>query len=427
MKKHVWILNHYAGSMYVDKGGRHYNFAKYLKQAGYEPMVFCAVSRHGKPEPYFEMGGLWEERTAEAIGVPWVFVKARTYVGNGKQRILNMLDFYRNVKKAAKEYAARHGKPDIIYASSVHPLTLLAGIQLAKRFGVECVCEVRDLWPESLAVLNPKRFPRNSLPVKLLYRGEKWLYQKADRLVFTMEGGGDYIRERGWEKAVPLSKVFYINNGVDLEAFYKNVQLCRAEDPDLDAPDVFKLVYAGAVRMANGLDQLLRCAELLRDRSDIRFLIYGGGEALEDLNAQVRDRGLTNVCLKGPVKKEEIPYILSKSSACLLNYAKEAPEIFRYGSSNNKLFEYLAAGRPVISNIEINYSPIEREGCGVFSASPSSEDYAGAVLRICELSKEEYAAMCENARRAAQAYDFQALTRKLIDVLEAPSSAGRKE
>ena len=68
---------------------------------------------------------------AEEIGVPFVFVQARTYTGNGKQRILNMMDFYRNVKKVASEYAAKHGKPDIIYASTVHPLTLVAGIHLA--------------------------------------------------------------------------------------------------------------------------------------------------------------------------------------------------------------------------------------------------------------------------------------------------------
>lgn len=114
---------------------------------GYAPVIFCANSKHGKPECFLETDALWEERIAEEIDTPFVFVRARTYTGNGKQRVLNMIDFYRNVKKAAKEYAAQHGKPDVIFASSVHPLTLVAGIQLAKQFGVKCVCEVRDLWP----------------------------------------------------------------------------------------------------------------------------------------------------------------------------------------------------------------------------------------------------------------------------------------
>ena len=85
----------------------------------------------------------------------FVFVRGRTYEGNGKQRVLNMVDFFRNVKRAARAYAKTWGKPDVIYASSVHPLTLVAGLQMAKHFGVPCVCEVRDLWPEPSWLLHP--------------------------------------------------------------------------------------------------------------------------------------------------------------------------------------------------------------------------------------------------------------------------------
>ena len=85
----------------------------------------------------------------EEIGVPFVFIRTKTYRDNGEQRVLNVADFYRNVKKAAKEYAEQHGKPDVIYASLAHPLTLIAGIRLTKQFGVKCICEIRDLWPES--------------------------------------------------------------------------------------------------------------------------------------------------------------------------------------------------------------------------------------------------------------------------------------
>ena len=78
MKKTVWIWNHYAGSMYEEQGGRHYAFAKYLKQAGYEPVVFCCNARHGKVETYFPDTELWQEHEAEKIGVLVVFVRGRT-------------------------------------------------------------------------------------------------------------------------------------------------------------------------------------------------------------------------------------------------------------------------------------------------------------------------------------------------------------
>lgn len=114
--------------------------------------MFCCNARHGKAETYFPDMDLWQEHEAEEIGVPFVFVQGRTYGGNGAQRVLNMVDFYQNVKKTARAYAKARGKPDVIYASSVHPLTLVAGIQTAKHFGVRCVCEVRTsgrslLWP----------------------------------------------------------------------------------------------------------------------------------------------------------------------------------------------------------------------------------------------------------------------------------------
>lgn len=417
MKKHVWIMNHYAGVMYFDKGWRHYNFAKYLKKAGYEPVIFCANSKHGSAETWFSSNLLWQENMVEA-GIPFVFVRARTYTGNGRQRVLNILDFYRNVKKAGKEYAGKYGNPDIIYASSVHPLTLVAGIQLAKYFGVECVCEVRDLWPETLVATFPEKFPPQKLWVKSLYWGEKWIYTKADRLIFTFEGGYDYILNRGWDKAIPRSKAFYINNGVDLEAFYYNRDHCRVNDPDLEDPDSFKLVYAGSIRVSNGLYEMMECAELLRDYADIKFLVYGGGEDFETLKEIVQKKRLVNFILKGSVKKEEIPYVLSKASATLLNYTEAEQKTFQYGSSNNKLFEYLASGRPVISNVRIAYSPIDHEHCGILADTPSKEDYAKAVLQIYEMSPEAYAGMCHNAQKAAEKYDFKFLTEKLISVLE---------
>lgn len=412
MKKHIWILNHYAGGMYFDRGGRHYNFAKYFKQAGYEPVVFCANSKHGPGGVWFQEEELWRKHMAEEIGVPFVFVKARSYTGNGKQRVFNMMDFYRNVKKAAKEYAEKRGKPDIIYASSVHPLTLLAGLQLAKRFGVECVCEVRDLWPESIVEYS-SRFTRNHPVIKLLYQGEKWIYKKADWLVFTMEGGGEYIRERGWEKAVPLSKVYSINNGVDLEAFEANREQFTVEDPDLDNPELFKVVYTGSIRRVNNLGLILDVARKVTD-PHIKFLIWGDGDELPALRHRVEEEQIPNVCFKGQVEKKYVPSIISRADYTYINGRDN--DFFRFGISMNKLFEYLAAGKPVLMCMRASYNPVERYGCGLICES--TQALQTRLESLPDRSSPEYATMCENARRVAGDYDFQNLTRKLIDVIE---------
>ena len=413
MNTNIWILNHYASDMYFDHGGRHYNFAKNLRRAGYAPVVFGANSKHGKAERFFETDALWEEHVAEEIDTPFVFVRARTYTGNGKQRVLNMIDFYRNVKKAAKEYAAQHGKPDVIFASSVHPLTLVAGIQLAKQFGVKCVCEVRDLWPESIVVYS-NRFTKDNPLIKLLYRGEKWIYKRADALVFTMEGAYDYITEQGWEKDIPRSKVHYINNGVDLEQFDYNTEHFHVDDPDLDDPNTFKVVYTGSIRKANGLGILVDAAKAIRDPR-IKILVWGEGDEREELTRRVVEEGLTNIVFKGKVEKKYVPSIVSRADLNLVHWGEV--HLIQYGVSYNKLFDYMAAGRPIFSTVRPGYSIWEKYDCGRDTEDPRPEPLAHELEKMAALPPEELSRLGENARKGAEDYDFRVLTQKLLNVI----------
>lgn len=415
MKKNVWIMNHYAGNMYFDRGGRHYNFAKYLKQMGYEPVVFCANSKHGPPETWFPQNDLWHVHTAEEIGVPFVFIRARTYIGNGKQRIMNMVDFYHNLKKTSREYACKNGSPNIIYASSVHPLTLLAGIQLAKFFGIECVCEMRDIWPEGLVAVDPKTFSPQKPLIKLLYQGEKWIYTRANRLVFTVPGGYDYIQEKKWEKAIPCSKVFYINNGIDLPVFDKNRDLFRISDPDLDDPAVFKVIYTGTIRRVNNLGIILDAAKLLKNHQ-IKILIWGDGDELPALRDRIQTENITNVVFKGRVEKKYIPYIVSKADLNLVHW--QMLDTLRFGVSYNKLFEYLAAGKPIFSTVRPGYSIVENQHCGVDTEGFAPRDLADGIQRMASLTSEELEQMGKNSRAAALEYDFSKLTETLVSVIE---------
>ncbi|NMA30985.1 MAG: glycosyltransferase family 4 protein, partial [Candidatus Methanofastidiosa archaeon] len=343
-KKKIWIMNHYATGMFFNKGGRHYWFADNLIDNGYEPTIFCANTRHNSEDIVETETGKFTIKATDEF--PFVFVKTSSYSDNGYHRVRNMFSFYKNLFPAAKEYAKLNGKPDIILASSVHPLTLVAGIKIAKKFGVPCICEIRDLWPEAIFSFNKAK--ENSLLGRILTAGEHWIYRKADALIFTKEGDTDYIKEKKWDTLqggdIDLKKAHYINNGVDIEAFNKSVEENVLEDTDLDKGK-FNVIYVGAIRPINDVGNILDAAALLNDEGDIQFLIYGDGIQKEMLEKRAAGEGLSNVKMKGFVNKQFIPYILSKSSVNILNYSRTQYNWAR-GNSSNKLFEYMASGKP---------------------------------------------------------------------------------
>jgi glycosyltransferase involved in cell wall biosynthesis len=398
--------------MFFDQAGRHYWFAENLLKEGYKPTIFCASTNHFSDNHIDTKGQKFSTNSVNDI--PFVFVNTPEYKGNGKKRILNMISFYRGLFKTAKEYAKLNGKPDVILASSVHPLTLVAGIKVAKKFDIPCICEVRDLWPESIVAYGSLK--RNSLIAKLLYQGEKWIYTKANSVIMTWEGGSQYIRNQGWNEQVDLSKVKHISNGVIIDSFDRNSKENQIDDDDLNDKNYKNLVYAGSVRKVNNLGLLLDAAKLLQGKNQqIRFLIYGSGDEKEMLEQRCKDEGISNVIFKGRVEKKMVPSILKRSYANILH--NSSTSLDKYGQSQNKFFEYLAAGRCVIQTYTTGYSVLEKYNCGISATDQNPENVAEIILQACK-NVEQSRQMGENARKAAHEFDFKNLTNKLIEVIE---------
>lgn len=406
----IWILNHYATDMYLDGTGRHHSFAKYMIRKGYDVKIFCANTVHNSDIVVDTENKISIEKCGED-NVPYVFVKTRPYKGNGKTRILNMLDYYKNIKHVLNEYRKQEGLPDVVLASSVHPLTLVAGIKWSKKNKIKCICEVRDLWPETFLDFG---FTKKNPIIKFMYQMEKWIYKKSDALIFTMEGGKDYIVEKGWDSSVSLDKINYINNGVDLELYKENIAENILSDIDLGNNDCFKVIYAGSIRPANGVDNIVKCAQYLKE-DDIKILIFGDGPDKINLEKYCIDNDINNVIFKGKVDKKYIPYILSKGDINLLNYKQCA--IDRFGTSQNKLFEYLASGSPIIANVHMGYDIIEKYNCGISKAFDSDKEYAKAILSIKNLSKQGFDDLCKNAERVAKNFDYKIWADKLEKII----------
>lgn len=412
----IWILNHYAANMFFNGTGRHQSFAKYMIKYGYDVTIFSANTLHNTKTVIDTGGELYVDKMGKD-NVPYVFVKTRRYSGNGVGRIKNIFDFYFRVKRTMRRCIADKGGPDIILASSVHLLTLVAGLQFAKKIKCKCICEIRDLWPESIIAFT--KVTRNNIIVRLLYMLEKWIYREASALIFTMEGGKQYILDKKWEDVIDLEKIHHINNGVDLEVFNKNKEQYKFERRKGSNTEKINIVYAGSIRKANNVKNLAYIAKALKERKidGISIDIYGDGPDKEEIEAFIREYSLENIHMIGKVDKKYIPSILSQpNNINCLNY--KYSDIFLYGGSQNKLFEYLASGNPVISNIRMGYDIVEKYRAGVVVGSDNLEDWIKTIIYLKNLDTKDYIQMCNNAKKASKDYDYKSLTDRVIKVVE---------
>ena len=411
----IWFFHHYATVPYRNGYVRPFRFAEHIKD-NYKTSIFCSSYHHWSGEQVITDNKLFKIETVDDVN--FVYVKTPSSAAGAFARIVNMLSFMINLRKVGKKYLKSNGLPEVIVASSPHPFTMLAGIWFAKRYKIPCICEIRDLWPE--AIFYGSKLKEKSIIGKLLISGEYWIYKKADALIFTKEGDTDYLKEHKWTTEqggkISLDKCFYINNGIEFEKYQNDINENKINDTDLD-DDTFKVVYAGAIRPVNNVGNIIEAANLLKKYKDIKFLIYGDGNQKEQLKKKIIDYGLENVVFKGFVENKFIPYILSKSSVNLLNYSSSNYNWTR-GNSSNKLFEYLASGKPVISTVKTGYSIIQKYDCGFEMNNQTAEGLAANILRVKALDKNEYDRMCLNALRGAKDFDYNILSEKLLKVID---------
>ena len=107
---------------------------------------------------------------------------------------------------------------------------------------------------------------------------------------------------------------------------------------------------------------------------------------------------------------------MSKSNLNIINYKQT--NLWKYGGSQNKLFEYLASGVPVCSNVEMGYSIIMNNGCGVERCMQDELDYAETIQKFVDMDDEAYEQYKENALRTVQEYDYTKLAEKIEKILQ---------
>lgn len=399
--KNVWIFNHYAQEPGGAGGTRHYQLAKSLPGHGWEATIVAASVEHQSGRQ--RLTGSESERLVQYDGVPFLWVKTSTYQGNGGARMRNMLQYAWQVLKPGKMAGLK--RPDVIIGSSVHPFAAAAAAVLAWRYKVPFVFEVRDLWPETL--IDMGRLERTSMIARGLRVLEKWLYQRAKRIVVLLPKAHEYIVPMG----IDAKKIFWIPNGVDLAGFPSFDEKNESEK--------FVLMYFGAHGPANGLENVLRAQQLIEKRPELENVclrIIGEGPCKRDLITIASDLNLKRVSFEDSVPKRKIPELAAEANAFVFNLIN-AP-VFKYGISSNKLFDFMAARRPILFCCDAGNNPVADSGAGYTVDPGDPSALADAVARLYRLKATERAEMGLAGRRYVEVeHGFVKLAGKLADCL----------
>lgn len=412
MKKKIWLINYYAMPPKLESRLRTIKFAHYLKLEGFDVTIFASSLMHNKSIDLIEDNSKYIERSYGDID--FVHIKSLKYKTNGLTRMISLFLFHVRLHFISKKFE----RPDIIIHAAMPPFGNLTYFT-SRRLKSKYIVEVQDLWPESFVTFGLVK--EGNIFLKLSYRAEKWLYKKADEIVFSIEGGKDYIINKKWDVAnggpINLAKVHYINNGVDIQDFDYYKDNFRIDDDDLINESIFKVIYLGSVRLANNVKSLIDAASCLQEHTNIKFFIYGDGDDRLFLEQYIIEKKIHNVIFKQKwIDPEYVPYVLSKSSLNILNYLPT--NIVKYGGSQSKFFQYLASGKPICANIQMGYCQINKHNLGIAKVYNSSQEYADAILSIANLEKEKYDGICYRARNLSKEFDYKVLVSKMLDILK---------
>ncbi len=399
--KNLLIICHYAQQPPLNTMLRYHNWAKELVKRGYHVSIIAASTIHNTDIDIIEENGKTED---QCDGVNYYYIKTPRYAGNGIKRIKNMLAFCFGLRKY------KFVKPDVIINCEAY---LFPFVRSSFR-KIPIITDTVDLWPES--IIEYANYSRNNPMIRMLYRLERNSYVKSDALIFSMEGGEQYLQEQSYSGKIDFGKVFHINMGCNLVACDTYLRQFKETLPwDMTQ---FNIVYCGSIRPANQVGQVCEAAKELKEQGveKVDFHIYGNGDQLEDLQKYVKDNDLTNVHFYGRFKKEQLPGILSHADATLLTYKQV--NLMKYGGSQSKLFDYLASGSPIICNAKWGYNLIERYICGVVTENQTPEAFVKAILYLLNLSEDEIKKIGQNGRKVAEMYDQPQLVDKLEEVID---------
>lgn len=375
-----------------------------LVDLGYAVTIFASsfdrFHQHG-----MKLVGKEKKRIDEFDGVKFVWLKTTPYQRNDWRRIVSWFSYMSSVLRIAPELVNENqiDSPDVILGSSVHLLAVYAAYRLARKFQCPFVAEIRDLWPQTLVDMG--RLSERHPLTWALREFERFLYHRAEKIIMLLPMAHTYANSIG----IPTGKIVWIPNGVDLSLYSD----CTT-DRNVEEGGTFTLMYAGAHGAANALDVVLEAAQIAQAERgrDIRFVFVGDGPEKPGLVAKKEQWRLSNVRFQDPVPKTKLPQVLAEADAFVL-VLQDLP-LYKYGISLNKLYDYLAATRPILMAGNPANNSVQDADCGLTVPPGDPLALVEAVIRLADMPEDARQEMAQRGREyVEQHHDYAILAERL--------------
>lgn len=396
----VWIINQYGGIPSAGISGRHYQFCTRLSKCGHKVYLFSASYHHHLNVRATTCIKPKLERVDKDFFMVWLKT-FRYKSSNSFGRFANWLVFAFNMLFGRPKDIC---KPDIIVYSSLSPIGALSAELLAKLYKVPFVFEVRDLWPLTLQEIKSiSRYNPISVALQII---QDRAYRKADLVISSLPGIGDHINSRN----IVGKEFLWLPNGSSSPDDTK----INAEDfsvlNSLDR-DSFTVGYAGSFGHANHIDVLLEASKYLLKRPNIKIVLIGAGALLEDYKQYILDHSLTNVEIYGRMSRNAVLEAYKMFDVCYIGWGDY--KMYDYGTSANKMSEYMSAGKPILNRYSGRYDFVKENGCGLSVCSNSAREVADAIIKFDTMTASELETMSENSLKFAKnTFDYDEISKK---------------
>ena len=356
------LLIHQAFAALDEAGGtRHHELARFLVKRGHQVTIIAS--------PVSYLTGKENGHKSNQPPEPGITIlRAYTYTALHRSFIHRVISFL-SFMLSSFFLGLRVRKVDLVWGTSPPIFQGITAWLLARLKRTPFLFEVRDLWPAfaiAVGILRNKILIHSSLWL------EKFLYRQANCVIVNSPGYIDHVRQRG------ARQVELVQNGADPDMFDPAVP--SAGDTFRCAhnlQDKFIVLYAGAHGMSNDLGVVLQAADLLRNEPGIRLVLIGDGKEKTALQARAKEMNLLNLLFIPPASKTEMPAVLAAADACIA--ILKPIELYKT-TYPNKVFDYMAAGRPVVLAIDgVIRQVVESAGAGIFVQPGDAQEMAQAI------------------------------------------------